>query len=118
MSAFSKIRQTLLMGGFTVAIAGGAAAGLAAPALAQARQNGPVVVSPADVSLAASVRATLDRDDALVLTNIDVTARGGVVVLMGSVRNDSERQRAVQDARKVPGVLEVKENLSSFDYDV
>ena len=117
MRAFSKIRMNIFAGVFSVAVGAGTLAALAGPAMARPRHNDPVVVTGADVSLAASVWATLNQDDDLPFANIDVAASGGAVVLTGSVRNDSERQRAIRDARMVPGVVAVKDNMTSFESD-
>ena len=108
----------LIAGAFAVAT--GIGAGTAGPASAKDQKNPniPAVVTPNDVSLAESVRETLTKDDPLVLGKIDVEASNGVVVLSGYVRNDGDRQQAIKDAKKVPGVTSVKDEmtLSESDY--
>jgi osmotically-inducible protein OsmY len=43
---------------------------------------------------------------------IDVQDQSGVIVLSGSVLDASEAQRAIEVARRVPGVREVKDRLT------
>ncbi|MEA2700379.1 MAG: hypothetical protein QOI66_4650 [Myxococcales bacterium] len=102
----------------SLALAVGIGAGTGGPALAKDQNRAtPAVLTPADVSLAESVRATLNKDDALALENINVEAQNGGVVLTGFVRSEGERDRAIQDAKKVPGVISVKDNLTMAEGD-
>ena len=109
-----------------VAIASMVSLMLAGPALAM-DDPGPGVTTPADVSptiitttdlsLAASVEATLANDPELSYPNLGVSAKDGAVELTGSLRSDSERSRAIQDAKSVPGVRTVFDNISIFQSD-
>jgi osmotically-inducible protein OsmY len=88
------------------------AAGLL-PQAALARDNAaPTILTPTDVSLAASIQATLDRDRELALANISVAAKDGAVTLAGSVRSEDDRTRAIHDANSVPGVVKVYDEIT------
>jgi osmotically-inducible protein OsmY len=103
----------------SLALATGIGAGTAGPAMAKDQdqnRNTPAIVTPDDISLAESVKATLAKDN-LLPENIDAAATDGVVVLTGSVRNEDDRKRAIQDAKKVPGVMVVKDNMTIFEND-
>ena len=101
---------------FSLALASGAAGLLSGSAWA-ARDLAPTVITADDVSLSASVEATLNNDQALPLANIAVSAKDGMVVLNGFVRSDSERSRAIQDAKSVPGVRTLQENITVMQSD-
>jgi osmotically-inducible protein OsmY len=55
----------------------------------------------------------LDRD--VKGMNIDVTTKGGVVTLTGTVATDATRQKAVADARSIEGVGQVIDKLTVKD---
>ena len=76
-----------------------------------ARDPAPTIITAKDVSLSASIQATLSSDRALFLSDISVSAQDGAVVLIGFVRSDSERSRAIRDAMSVPGVKTLKDNI-------
>jgi osmotically-inducible protein OsmY len=100
----------------SLAITSGAAGLL--PGSARAGHDlAPTIITAADVSLSASVQATLSNDRELLLANISVSAKDGSVVLIGFVRSDSERSRAIKDARSVPGVLTLKDNITVMQSD-
>jgi osmotically-inducible protein OsmY len=44
--------------------------------------------------------------------DIDVTTRGGVVTLTGTVESDAVRKKALADARSTDGVKQVVDKLS------
>lgn len=46
------------------------------------------------------------------ITGLTVTVNGGVVTLSGHAKNTGERSTAVADARKVPGVTDVVDNIT------
>ena len=77
----------------------------------------PTIITAADVSLSASVQATLNGDRALPYGNISVSAKDGTVLLVGFVRSDSELSRAIQDAKSVPGVMRLHENITVMQSD-
>ena len=100
----------------SLALSAGVASQLPASAWA-ARDLVPTIVTPADVSLSASVQATLNSDQSLPFANIAVSAKDGAVVLTGFVRSESELSRAMQDAKSVPGVRTLKNNISVMQVD-
>jgi osmotically-inducible protein OsmY len=106
-------KQLSLASMLSLALATGAAGTPARSALAaNDPAPTPTIITAMDVSLAASVQATLAGDQDLSYDNIAVSAKDGWVVLLGSVRSESERSRAIQDAKSVPGVTKVDDNLS------
>ncbi len=108
-----NLKQLSLASMLSLTLATGAAGTLARSALAAADPApAPIIITVTDVSLAASVQATLDGDNELSDDNIAVSARDGWVVLLGSVRSESERSRAIQDAKSVPGVTKVDDNMT------
>jgi hyperosmotically inducible protein len=106
-------KQLFVASGLSLALTTGPAGML--PGSAQAADVDtpatPTIVTPADVSLAASVQATIASDQELPLANIAVSAKDGAVMLAGSIRSGSERSRAIQDAKSVPGVKAVYTDL-------
>ena len=109
-----NLKQLSLASMLSLTLATGAAGTLARSALAAADPApSPTIITATDVSLAASVQATLAADQALSFDdNIAVSAKDGWVVLLGSVRSESERSRAIQDAKSVPGVTKVDDNMT------
>jgi hypothetical protein len=77
----------------------------------------PTIITPTDLSLAASVQATLANDRELSYPGLAVSAKDGAVELTGTLRSDSDRSRAIQDAKNVPGVRTVFDNISIFQSD-
>ena len=65
----------------------------------------------ADQALAAAVKAALEASKGIDAQGIDVTAKGGVVTLWGTVAQSERRALAVKIARSVPGVKSVQNNL-------
>jgi osmotically-inducible protein OsmY len=65
-----------------------------------------------DAALASSVRDALKKDPALRALNIDVASRRGEVTLTGVVRSATQRDRATEVARSVPGVQSVNNLLA------
>jgi hyperosmotically inducible protein len=65
----------------------------------------------ADQALATAVKTALEADKSIDAQGIDVTAKGGVVTLWGTVAQAGRRTRAVKIARSVPGVKSVQNNL-------
>lgn len=64
-----------------------------------------------DALLSANVRDALSSDPALRGYDIVVNAQGGVVTLIGTVRNDNDRQTAGRIAGRVEGVAQVVNEL-------
>ncbi len=61
-----------------------------------------------DASITAQVKTVLLNDPEVNATKIDVSTSNGVVTMSGLVRSKPEEQRAVQLARSVNGVRDVK----------
>jgi hyperosmotically inducible periplasmic protein len=64
-----------------------------------------------DRALAAKVRSQLGTDTSIDVRDISVRSQGGVVHLSGAVHFASDKQKAEQDARGVPGVTDVRNEL-------
>jgi osmotically-inducible protein OsmY len=100
----------------SLAIASGVATLLPGSSWA-ARELNPTLITAADVSLSASVQATLNSDRSLPFANISVSAKDGTVVLSGFVRSDGELGRAIKDAKSVPGVRTLVSDISVMHLD-
>jgi hyperosmotically inducible periplasmic protein len=70
--------------------------------------------TPADRKLARDVRKALSRAPNFNVSNVFVTARGGVVTLSGSVSDGVQIQQASEVAMGVPGVVSVSNQLSMY----
>jgi hyperosmotically inducible protein len=64
-----------------------------------------------DASITAAVKMKFAHDQTVKAHNIDVDTNQGVVTLTGTVTNQLEADRAVQLARTVDGVRDVRQNL-------
>jgi hyperosmotically inducible protein len=74
--------------------------------------NGPAVGGAMDdADITARVKAVLLNDRQVVATKIEVSTAGGVVTLSGSVKSKADEARAIQAARTVTGVRDVKSTL-------
>jgi len=74
----------------------------------------PMNSSPAamdDATVTARVKTALLNDQQINATKISVSTEGGVVNLTGSVRSKAEEARAIELARTVTGVRDVKSSL-------
>jgi len=65
-----------------------------------------------DAAITAQVKTTLLNDTQLNATKIDVSTSNGIVTISGTVRSKPEQDRAVQLARQVNGVKDVRANLT------
>jgi hypothetical protein len=72
-------------------------------------QSDPQATSDAETST--RVKAALSADSKLYAKHIDVSVRDGVVHLKGFVATDQELQQAQKDARSVPGVTSVRNEM-------
>jgi hyperosmotically inducible protein len=64
-----------------------------------------------DAETTTRVKAGLSADTNLFAKHIDVAVRDGVVHLKGFVATDQELQQAQKDARSVPGVTSVRNEM-------
>jgi len=64
-----------------------------------------------DATITTRVKTALLNDPQVAGLKIDVDTTKGIVTMSGIVRNRDEEQRAVQIARGVPGVHDVKSTL-------
>jgi hyperosmotically inducible periplasmic protein len=94
---------SLLACGLTATIACGGGGGGAA-----AR---PVATTLDDATITTRVKTALLNDPAVGAQKIDVNAANGVVTLSGVVKTDAEMTRAVELAKSVRGVTDVKSTL-------
>ena len=64
-----------------------------------------------DATITARVKTALLNDPQVSGTRIDVDTTNGVVTMSGSVKSKAEESRAIQLARQVNGVRDVKSTL-------
>ena len=64
-----------------------------------------------DGALTAKIKSKMALDDSVKALNIDVDTTKGVVTISGTVRTQSEHQRALQLAKETNGVREVVDRL-------
>ena len=64
-----------------------------------------------DATITARVKTVLLNDTQVSATKIDVTTAGGIVTISGTVRSLAEEARAIELARGVTGVRDVKSAL-------
>jgi hypothetical protein len=64
-----------------------------------------------DGALTSKIKAKMALDDTVKAVDLDVDTRGGVVTLTGTVRSETERQRALALARETDGVSQVIDRL-------
>ncbi len=72
--------------------------------------RGPVQ-TVSDAEITAKVKIAMAADKNISASNIDVDTLRGVVSLNGTVKDETARSRAVDIARNVEGVVEVRDNL-------
>lgn len=103
MSSKTGSRLTAVILGCAVFAAGGTIAFAAADSSGSA---------PSDSQITKQVEQKLNRDLPNSVWNLQVQTRDGVVTLSGRADTGLTEQKALQDARKVPGVADVRDNLS------
>lgn len=69
-----------------------------------------------DATLSARVKTALVNDPMIGAERIDVAVSAGVVTLSGTVSSEAISRRAIELARGVSGVVDVKSNLKSSDH--
>jgi hyperosmotically inducible periplasmic protein len=74
--------------------------------------SGPAVGGAMDdATISARVKVVLLNDPQVAATKIDVSTAAGIVTLSGSVKSKADEERAIQVARTVTGVRDVKSTL-------
>ena len=69
-------------------------------------------VSAADTNIMTSVSGSIAQDNNMSGSNITVSCEDGVVSLNGTVISQAQADTAVNDAKQVAGVKDVKSNIS------
>jgi len=64
-----------------------------------------------DATISTRVKTVLLNDPQIAATKIDVSTSAGVVTLSGSVKSKPEEARAIELARQITGVRDVKSTL-------
>ena len=65
-----------------------------------------------DSYITTKVKAELAKDKGTKAHDIHVTTKDGVVMLEGTVGSEAEKELASKDARKIKGVVDVKNGLT------
>lgn len=97
-------RRSRVLGIVAVALMLAGCTGLARPSIESQAAD--------DITLAAEVKAALIRMPAASAATIDVEAEQGVVRLRGVVDTETQRRRAARLAREVPGVVQVRNEIT------
>jgi len=79
-------------------------------AAGEASPRGPVQ-TVSDATINTKIKSLFALDDLVKARNINVDTIRGVVQLNGTVHSTAERDQALKIARKVDGVVEVRDNL-------
>ena len=66
-----------------------------------------------DSQISEQVTAALRRADPNLVVKLEVDTKDGVVTLNGQTRSPQDAMKAIQTARSVPGVTQVRNRLSS-----
>jgi hyperosmotically inducible protein len=102
----TKLWSALLLGcAVVLSSCGGSSGGGLQPVIAP--QGGAVD----DATITARVKTVLLNDTQVSATKIDVTTAAGVVTISGTVRTQAEEARAIELARSVTGVRDVRSAL-------
>ena len=64
-----------------------------------------------DATITTRVKTVLLNDPQVAATKIDVSTAGGIVTLTGTVKSKADETRAIELARQVTGVRDVKSTL-------
>ena len=75
-----------------------------------ANPRGPVTTTT-DAVINGKVKTALAADEMVKARNINVDTVRGVVTLHGTVASAAERDQAISIARRIDGVVDVKDNL-------
>lgn len=68
-----------------------------------------------DSYITAKVKAELIKDRDTDADKVHVTTRNGIVTLRGVVKSEAEKDKAKEDAMKIDGVREVRNELKTPD---
>ena len=92
---------------------GGCANHMASKPVANSGEAGHrgAVQTVSDATINSKVKAALIADEMVKARDINVDTLRGVVTLNGTVHSASEKNQAINLARKVEGVFDVKDNL-------
>lgn len=74
--------------------------------------RGPVQTA-SDATITAKVKTAMAADATVTASNIDVDTLRGVVTLKGNVKDQAEKDRAMDIARHVAGVVDVRDELKT-----
>lgn len=77
---------------------------------ASAEHRGPTQ-TVSDAAITAKVKTAMAADKNVSAANIDVDTYRGVVSLKGNVKDQAEKNRAIDIARNVSGVVDVRDEL-------
>jgi hyperosmotically inducible periplasmic protein len=80
-------------------------------ASASASEHRGPVQTASDATITAKVKTAMAADELVKARNIDVDTVRGVVQLNGTVGSMAEKNRAIEIARNVRGVVDVRDNL-------
>src|SRR2546423_11082752 len=96
-----------LIAAFVLAVA--VTAGVAGCAVTKGQESTGQYVD--DATITTRVKARFAKDPTVSATHIKVETMKGAVQLSGTAKSEAERDQAVQLARSVPGVTDVKNNI-------
>lgn len=77
----------------------------------ESHEHRGVVQTASDAAITAKVKTAMAVDKNVTASNIDVDTYRGVVSLKGTVKDQAERSRAIDIARNVAGVVDVRDEL-------
>jgi len=100
--------SALFLHGCTTVLVGGAGAG----GYAVGTDDRPLGIISEDISITASVKTTLIKDDQIDAFDINVDTYRAVVTLYGHVKSSAQITRAIRLAKTVKGVKKVVSKLS------
>ena len=103
--------RALLVGALTALGVAGCASWHDHTRTASTAEHRGVTQTASDAAITAKVKTAMAADATVKAANIDVDTVRGAVSLNGTVKDATERDRALEIARNVAGVLDVRDNL-------
>ena len=97
---------------YATALVSAAALAMSAGVLADEAGSGKSDQPMKDSYITTKVKAELAKDQGTKAREIHVTTKDGVVSLTGLVTSKAEKELAEQDAKRVKGVLDVRNDLT------